>query len=104
MAEFAWNNHHHSSLDMTPFYANYGMHPTMTDLPSEGQYDVPKRIKRLLESRDQIKAQLVKAQERQAAGFNRSKRISPDFQIGDMVYLSTENLVTDEGSKKLSDL
>ena len=89
---------------MTPFYANYGMHPTMTDLPSEGQYDVPKRIKRLLESRDQIKAQLVKAQERQAAGFNRSKRISPNFQIGDMVYLSTENLVTDEGSKKLSDL
>ena len=42
LAEFAWNNHHHSSLDMTPFYANYRMHPTMTDLLSEGQYDVPK--------------------------------------------------------------
>ena len=45
LAEFTWNNHHHSSLDMTPFYANYSMHPTMTDLPSKGQYDVPKRIK-----------------------------------------------------------
>ena len=104
MAEFAWNNHHHSSLDMTPFYANYRMHLMMTDLPSESQYDVPKRIKCLLESRDQIKAQLLKAQERQAIGFNRSKEKEPNFQVGDMVYLSTENLVTDEGLKKLSDL
>ncbi len=61
LAEFAWNNHHHLSLDMTPFYANYGMHPTMTDLPSEGQYDTPKRIKHLLETREQIKGELLKA-------------------------------------------
>src|ERR1700748_1758485 len=26
LAEFAWNNHHHSSTEMTPFYANTGMH------------------------------------------------------------------------------
>lgn len=104
MAEFAWNNHHHSSLDMTPFYMNYRMHPTMTDLPSKGQYDVPKRIKCLLELRDQIKAQLLKVQDCQATGFNRLKEKELEFQIGDMVYLSMENLVTNEGSKKLSDL
>ena len=63
MAEFAWNNHHHSSLDMTPFYANTGMHPTITDVPSEGQYDVPKRIKRIMESQADIKAQLLRSQE-----------------------------------------
>jgi hypothetical protein len=35
MAEFAWNNHHHSSINMTPFFANHGMHPTITDVPSK---------------------------------------------------------------------
>ena len=63
LAEFVWNNHHHSSLDMTPFYANYGMHPTMTDLLLEGQYDVPKQIKHLLETQEQIKRELKEAQE-----------------------------------------
>jgi hypothetical protein len=26
MAEFAYNNHHHLSIDTTPFFANYGYH------------------------------------------------------------------------------
>jgi transposase InsO family protein len=49
MAEFAWNNHHHASLGTTPFFANYGMHPTFTDVPSAGQQETPKRVERLLE-------------------------------------------------------
>ncbi len=104
LAEFAWNNHHHSSLDMTPFFANYGMHPTMTDLPSEGQYDTPKRIKCLLETREQIKRELLKAQEQQESSYNKTRNQEPEFSVGDKVYLSTKNLVTDEGSKKLSNL
>ena len=93
LAEFAWNNHHHSSLDMTPFYANYGMHPTMTDLLLEGQYDVPKCIKQLLETWGQIKRELWEAQERQATTFNKSRNKEPEFAPGDKVYLSTKNLV-----------
>ena len=104
LAEFAWNNHHHLSLDMTPFFANYSMHPTMTDLPLEGQYDTPKRIKHLLEMREQIKRELLRAQEQQETSNNKTRNQEPEFSVGDKVYLSTKNLVTDEGSKKLSDL
>ncbi len=104
LAEFAWNNHHHLSLDMTPFFANYSMHPTMTDLPLEGQYDTPKRIKCLLETREQIKKELLRAQEQQETSYNKTRNQEPEFSVGDKVYLSTKNLVTDEGSKKLSDL
>jgi len=50
LVEFAWNNHHHLSIGMTPFYTNYGMHPTMTDVPSAGQENIPVQIKRLLEA------------------------------------------------------
>ena len=89
---------------MTPFYANYGMHPTMTDLLSEGQYDVPKQIQRLLEMREQIKRELREAQERQATTFDKNRNKDLEFAPGDKVYLSTRNLVTDEGAKKLSDL
>src|SRR5258706_14222184 len=102
LAEFAWNNHHHLSLDMTPFFANYGMHPTMMDLPLEGQYDTPKRIKRLLETREQIKKELLKAQKQQETSYNRTRKQEPEFSVGDKVYLSTKNLGTGEGSNKLS--
>ena len=104
MAEFSWNNHHHSSIGMTPFYANTGMHPMITDVPSEGQYDVPKRIKCILESQEEIRAQLLRAQEYQAEHYNKSRVKEPEFVPGDKVYVNTANWSTDEGSKKLSDL
>jgi len=37
LAEFAYNNSHHSSIDMSPFYANYGYNPTFTNVPSQDQ-------------------------------------------------------------------
>ena len=104
MAEFAWNNHYHSSLGMSPFYANYGMHPIMTDAPVGDQRDIPGRIKRLLEMRENIRVQLEDAQRRQKKYYNAQRDRAPAFGIGDRVYVSTENMITDEGSKKLSDL
>ena len=44
------------------------------------------------------------AQEWQSIQYNRHKNTAPDLRVGDKVFLSTANLVTDEGSKKLSDL
>ena len=35
--------------------------------------------------------------------FDQRRGENPKFQVGDRAYLETENLVTDEGSKKLSD-
>jgi transposase InsO family protein len=37
LAEFAYNNHTHPTTGTSPFYANYGYHPTMSNVPSEGQ-------------------------------------------------------------------
>ena len=46
----------------------------------------------------------MEAQKQQRETYNRTRVQEPDFQVGEKVYLSTNNLVTDEGSKKLSDL
>jgi len=105
MAEFAWNNHYHSSLGMTPFFANYGMHPTMTNVPLVGQQDTPKRIERILRAQEEeITEELERAQKRQGTQYNKKRQESLQLEIGDKVYLATNNLITDEGSKKLSDL
>ena len=40
MAEFAYNNKIHTSMKVTPFYANYGFHPRMGFKPrKEGQVE-----------------------------------------------------------------
>jgi hypothetical protein len=39
--EFAYNNHHHPSIDMTPFFANYGYHPTLTNMLTAAQSGEP---------------------------------------------------------------
>src|SRR5258708_7722342 len=36
-AQFAWNNHYHSTIGMTPFFASKVRHPTFTDIPSMTQ-------------------------------------------------------------------
>jgi transposase InsO family protein len=69
-AEFAWNNHYHSSLGMMPFYANSGMHPTTTDVPSIGQTDTVGRITRIHESRELARALLARAQEEQRVTYD----------------------------------
>ena len=58
----------------------------------------------MLETREEIKRDLKEAQKRQAATYNKGRNKEPEFVPGDKVYLSTKNLVTDEGAKKLSDL
>ena len=48
--------------------------------------------------------ELRDAQRRQSTLYNKGQDKEPEFTLGDKVYLSTKNLVTDEGVKKLSDL
>jgi len=41
MAEFTYNNHHHPLIGMTPFFANFSYHPTLTNVPTVAQSDPP---------------------------------------------------------------
>ena len=47
---------------------------------------------------------LLEAQKCQKVTYDHRRDKEPVFAMGDKVYLSTENLIPDEGSKKLSDL
>ena len=99
LAEFAANNAYNSSLDNTPFFLNYGMHPRCpvtrdflsaarptTDVPAaQGFADDMHRL--LARARTALEA----AQQRQARQYD-NKHKPVEYKPGDMVLLSTENI------------
>ena len=103
MAEFAYNNHHHPSIDATPFFANYGYHPTLTNVPTVGQSGPPdERIRRIHEAQTECKWAIKRSQEVTKRAYDRWKRGNPGFEVGDHVWLEATNLATDEPSPKLA--
>jgi hypothetical protein len=64
MAEFAYNNHHHPSIGMTPFFANLGYHPTLTNIPMAAQTNAPDdRIQRIQETQAECRRAIERSQE-----------------------------------------
>jgi len=41
MAEFAYNNHHHPSINTTLFFTNFGYHLTLSNVLTAAQSDEP---------------------------------------------------------------
>ena len=55
-AEFAYNTHHHLLINTTPFFANYGYHPTLMNIPSAGQSgESDERIRRIHKTQEECK-------------------------------------------------
>ena len=103
MAEFAYNNHHHPSIDATPFFANYGYHPTLTNVPSAAQSNEPdERIQRIRDMQEECKCAIERSQEISKQAYDKWKGKNPGFEVGDSVWLEATNLATDEPSPKLA--
>ena len=100
--EFAYNNHHHPSIDTTPFFTNYGYHPTLTNVPSAGQSgETDERIWRIHKTQEECKCAIERSQEISKQAYNKWKNDNPGFEVGDSVWLKATNLSTDEPSPKL---
>ena len=102
-AEFAYNNHHHPLIDMTPFFANYGYHPTLTNVPSARQSGDPdKRICQIHKTQEECKRAIEQSQEISKRVYDKWKNENPGFEVGDSVWLEATNLSMDEPSPKLT--
>ena len=56
--------HHHLSIDTTPFFVNYGYHPTLTNVLSTGQSDEPnEQIWRIHDMQGECKCMIKQSQE-----------------------------------------
>jgi hypothetical protein len=102
MAEFAYNNHHHPSIGMTPFYANYGYHPVYTDRAGPDQMlEAPMRIQHIHEVQARCQLAIKKAQQVYKRYVDCHRR-DLSFAVRDQVWLESYNLSTDAPSKKLA--
>ena len=101
--EFAVNNSTQESTGFTPFYLNSGQHPHLPLSMLTDKSDNEMAQSMLRDLRDNIivaKQNLLTAQEKQSRFANESRR-DLEFQVGDRVMLSTENMSVGERARKL---
>jgi hypothetical protein len=101
IAEFAYNNSINASTKMSPFYANYGFHPSGDTLSNiADNLNLPSLESRTLkEITKELTENLVRAQATYKR-FADKKRLDRSFAKGEFVYLSAKNLRTDRPNKK----
>ncbi len=101
-AQFAYNNSHHSSIGMTPFFCNNGFHPktelspVVTPLPS-----VSERAQVMKDIHDRAASEFAKARQRMTESYNKHRRGAPDLEPGEQVYLDGRNIRTLRPNKKM---
>ena len=95
--EIAFNNSKHSSTGFTPFFLNTGREVSLPidhaikSARTNTSHDAAERIRQLTDVITQAKANLAKAQQRQAHYADEHRR-HVTFIVGDQVLLSTEHL------------
>jgi hypothetical protein len=103
MAEFAYNNSTTNATDMSPFYANYGFHPTATN-PAADLTLNPASFAYghwMHAVYGEARKALEKTQERMRRYADPHRKEPPVYQVGDLVMLNGKNIQTRRPSRKL---
>ena len=102
LVEFSYNNAVQESIKHSPFFANYGYNPRHSPaIPSSS--NVPRAneiIKDFSELAKELKENLKKAGKKQEQFANKHRSDTPNFKLGDKVWLNS-SLVIHKGYKKL---
>ena len=103
LAEFSYNNSVHDASRVSPFFANFGFHPTFSpsltrtaSAPAATEFAA-----RLSFIRDELKAELQHAQDIAKSKYDVHRSSPPSFAAGDLVMLLRRNLRTTRPTQKL---
>ena len=105
LLESAYNNSHHSSIGMTPFFANTGFHPRSTaTVHSSNVPAAYARVKEIVDIQQTARNAMAQAQASQKRFYDIHRSPTPRFEEGDLVTIKTTNLKSaGRPSKKLTD-
>src|SRR6266581_6605371 len=97
LAEFAYNNHIHSSTCQTPFELDTGQHPRMGTEPTRMSKVEAADVfsSRMMKMQEEVKAVLEHAADEMAHYYDHNHETAPTYQEGDQVWLSTQNYTND---------
>ena len=108
LAEVAYNNSIHSSTKVTPWFANRGFHPRVPSswiAPGTGSSTslaAQEWMNQINQIQSLLKENLAEAQKSQKRYYDEHHRLPPNYQVGDMVFLSSRNITVARPSRKLS--
>jgi hypothetical protein len=102
-AEFAYNNRDHEATGVSPFKANYGFNPMFNKIPSNEQCItiVEDRLNTIREVQKELTNYLELNQDTMKAQFNKHVEKTPDWNVGDQVWLNGKNISMSRPSPKL---
>jgi hypothetical protein len=105
MAQFAINNRVNRSTSYSPFFLNLGRHPHMgmdlrRDTSNESATQFAERMKR---SWEDAQSALKFAADAMKQDYDKKRRLSQDFQVGEKVMIEATNITTTRPSKKLDE-
>jgi hypothetical protein len=105
LAEFAYNNHSHSSTQDTPFMLDTGRHPRMGFEPRQrtSEIEAVNDFWNQMETRlEEAKAALGKAKAEYSHYYDHRRTPAPTLNPGDKVWLDASNIKTTRPSAKLA--
>ena len=103
ITEFAYNDRVHASTQATPFMLNTGQHLRLGFEPiRESQLEsLDNFTSRMAQETAKARAALVKAADNMAGFYDVHQCDTPKYNVGDKVWLSSENIRTTRPTKKL---
>ena len=88
MAGFAYNSTHHSSIAMSPFFANHGYHPRMSITVEDSTApDAEESLRCLRAAHCSAEAFIKHALEAHTFWANKKRIPAPDYEVGDELWL-----------------
>jgi transposase InsO family protein len=102
-AEFSYNNNLNTSTGVSPFMANYAFNPNFGGVPTPDQClpSVEQSLDQIKEVQTELKEALSLAQAAMKEQFDKHVRPTPEWKIGDEVWLNSRNILTTRPSPKM---
>ena len=104
LAQFAYNNHQHSTTRTSTFYTNYGKHPNWdpnNNITTSTSEAATTKINKIVKLYEELSRRVDQGGKDTAKQVNKKRLKGPTFERRDKVYLLTKNLKSKQPSSKL---